>query len=139
MISDSDMFSMRLHVSNWVQAAPSTIDGLDNNHYTINSTITLDNQSLLNVPIPNTKLGTLWSAQLSDSRVAGLYITEHNVRSLLQLAEGVNQNPENSQRAARELFNFLTQRDDILSLSEEDLNSLEEKLTGKASIEDDIE
>jgi hypothetical protein len=82
-------------------------------------------------------LGTLRSALLSDSRVVGLYITERNVRNLLQLAGGINQSPKNSQRAAREVLNFITQGDDILLLSQGDLNSLEETWTGRVRFEDD--
>ncbi len=92
---------MRRNISNWIQAAPSTVAGLDLEHHSgeLDIAPTLDHQSLLRIPVPNTKLGTLHSAALVESRVEGLFITEQNVTKLLQLAGG--------EEPARQLLNFL--------------------------------
>ena len=79
LTNDSDIISMRRNnVSNWIQAAPSTVTGLDFEQDFREAAIApaLDHQSLLPIPIPNTKLGTLRSAALVESWVEGLFITE---------------------------------------------------------------
>jgi len=102
-----------------------------------NIPITLGHQNMLNLRIPNTKLGTLRSASFVESRVIGLYITEHNVRVLLQMAGGPYQTTENSARAARTLLNLLTgnqvevEQDNLLLLKGEDLNTIERIWTGE--------
>ncbi|KAH8600542.1 hypothetical protein B0O99DRAFT_682232 [Bisporella sp. PMI_857] len=73
--------------------------------------------------MPNTKLGTLHSAALVESRVEGLYITEQNVIRLLQLSGG--------EEPARRLLNFLSKWDELFLLTGDDLDDLEEAWTGK--------
>jgi hypothetical protein len=85
LTDDSDIVSMRRNISNWIQAPPSTVTGLDFEQDLGEPNVppAPDHQSLLPLPIPNTKLGTMHSAALVESRVVGLYITEQNVRNLL--------------------------------------------------------
>jgi hypothetical protein len=120
LTDDSDIISMRRNISNWIQAAPSTVAGLDfeQDFGEHNIASTPDHQSSLRIPIPNTKLGTLRSAALIESRVEGLFITEQNVTKLLQLAGG--------EEPARQLLNFLAKWNELLLLTGDDLDDLEE-------------
>jgi len=126
LTDDSDIISMRRNISNWVQAAPSTVAGLDFEQDFGEHDIApaLDHQSLLRIPIPNTKLGTLRSAALVESRVEGLFITEQNVTKLLQLAGG--------EEPARQLLNFLAKWNELLLLTGDDLDDLEEAWMGRS-------
>jgi hypothetical protein len=67
---------------------------------------------MLTVSIRNTKLGTLRSASFIDSRVIGLYATEHNFKSLIRMS---------GQNAAMDVLNFLSRREDLLLLERQDL------------------
>jgi hypothetical protein len=126
LTDDSDIISMRRNISNWIQAAPSTVAGLDFKQDFGEHDIApaLDHQSLLRIPIPNTKLGTLRSAALVESRVEGLFITEQNVTKLLQLAGG--------EESARQLLNFLAKWNELLLLTGDDLDDLEEAWMGRS-------
>ncbi len=125
LTDDSDIVSMRKNISNWIQAPPSTTTAPDFEQDLREPNIIppLDHQSLLPVHIPNTKLGTLHSAALVESRIEGLYITEQYVRKLLQLAGG--------EEPARQLLNFLSKWDELFLLTGDDLDDLEEAWTGR--------
>lgn len=125
LTDDSDIISMRRNISNWIQAAPSTVTGLDLEQDFGGPDIVpaLDHQSLLRIPIPNTKLGTLHSAALVESRVEGLFITKENVTKLLYLAGG--------EEPARQMVNFLAKWDELLLVTRDDLDDMEEAWTGK--------
>jgi hypothetical protein len=127
LTDDSDIMSMRRNISNWIQAAPSTIVGPDFEQDLGPPDIAprLDHQSLLGISIPNTKLGTLRSASLAESRIEGLFITEQNVTKFLQLA-GVED-------SARQLVNFLAKWNELLLLTGDDLDELEEIWIGRSS------
>jgi hypothetical protein len=131
LTDDSDIISMRRNISNWIQAPPSTVAGLDfeQDLREPNVPSTLDHQSLLPLPIPNTQLGTFHSAALVESRLEGLYITEQNVRKLLQLAGG--------QDPARQLVNFLSKWDELFLLTGDDLDDLEEVWTERSRAADE--
>ena len=129
-VSDSDIFSMRRKVSDWVQAAPSTIYGLEADENFTDPSIELDHPAPLTMPIPNTRLGTIRSASLVDSRLVGLYITEDNVVGLLQSAGGLAQDVTKSRKVARTMVNFLTQWD-VLSLTGHDIDCIEQVWTGE--------
>jgi len=124
LTNDSDIISMRRNISNWIQAAPSTVAGPDfeQDFGEHDLAPALDHQSLLRIPIPNTKLGTLHSAALVEARVEGLFITEQNVTKLLQLAGGED--------PARQLLNFLAKWNELLLLTGDDIDDLEEAWTG---------
>lgn len=124
LTDDSDIASMRRNISNWIQAPPSTAAAFDFEQDLREPNIAppLDHQGLLPLPIPNTRLGTLHSAAFVDSRIEGLYITEQNVKSFLELAGGPN----------RELLNFLSKWDELILLTGDDLNDLEEAWTGRS-------
>ena len=126
LTDDSDMISMRRNISNWIPAAPSTAAGLDfeQDFGEPDMAHALDHQNLLPISIPNTKLGTLRSAALVESQVEGLFITEQNVTKLLQLAGGED--------PARKLFNFLAKWDELLLLTGDDLDDLEQAWTGRS-------
>jgi hypothetical protein len=132
MSNDSDIMSMQQRVLNWVPPPPSTIgETFSFEEGFVNSPLVLDHASILPMPIPNTTLGTMRSASLIDSRINGLYITEHNVRILLQLAGGAQRKTSHSEKAARDLINFLTRWDELFLLTGEQLGILEETWTGE--------
>ncbi|PQE30536.1 1,4-alpha-glucan branching enzyme protein [Rutstroemia sp. NJR-2017a WRK4] len=126
LTDDSDIMSMRRNISNWIQAAPSTIAGPDfeQDFGAHDSAPHLDHQSLLGISIPNTKLGTLRSASLAESRIEGLFITEQNVAKLLQLA--------GAEDSARQLINFLAKWNELLVLTGDALDELEETWIGRS-------
>jgi len=129
LANDSDIMSMRRHISDWIQPPPSVVES-DSDVESAIPTGVLDHQDLLPLQIPNTKLGTLRSASLVNSRVVGLYIAEHNVRTLLQLAAGPQPQPPNSERAAREIVSFLTKWDELIVLDGDSINHIESAWTG---------
>jgi hypothetical protein len=128
LTDDSDIMSMRRNISNWIQAAPSTVAPPDfEQDVGVNDiTSALDHQSLLSMPIPNTKFGTLRSASLVEARVEGLLITEQNVVKLLQVAGG--------QEPARQLLNFFAKWNELLLLTGDDLDELEETWIGRSRV-----
>ena len=136
LANDSDIMSMRRHISDWIQPPPSTV-GSDFDAESANPTVVLDHQSLLPLQIPNTKLGTLRSASLVNSRVVGLYIAEHNVRTLLELAAGTPQNTSHSEKAAREILSFLTRWEELIVLNGDDIDKIDMTWTGKPRIMDE--
>jgi hypothetical protein len=136
LANDSDIMSMRRHISDWIQPPPSTV-GSDFDAESANPTVVLDHQNLLPIQIPNTKLGTLRSASLVNSRVIGLYITEHNVRNFLELAAGTPPNTSHSEKAARELVSFLTRWDELIVLDGDDIDKIDMTWTGKPRITDE--
>jgi hypothetical protein len=136
LANDSDIMSMRRHVSDWIQPPPSTV-GSDFDAESANPTVVLDHQNLLPIQIPNTKLGTLRSASLVNSRVVGLYIAEHNVRTFLELAAGTPQNTSHSEKAAREVLSFLTRWEELIVLSGDDIDKIDMTWTGKPRITDE--
>jgi hypothetical protein len=136
LANDSDIMSMRRHISDWIQPPPSTVVS-DFDAESANPTVVLDHQNLLPIQIPNTKLGTLRSASLVNSRMIGLYIAEHNVRAFLELAAGTPQNTSHSERAARELVSFLTRWDELIVLDGDDIDKIDMTWTGKPRIADE--
>jgi hypothetical protein len=116
LTADSDIFSVYPHKQtlDWLQDMELNSGG---------PTAALDHQSLLKTPIPNTKLGTLRSCSLIKSSTAGIYLTEHNVRPLLEYAV--------AETGARKIINFITQWDEIFLLTGEDLYNMEEIWTGE--------
>jgi hypothetical protein len=133
LANDSDIMSMRRQISDWIQPPPSVV-GSDSDVESANPTGVLDHQNLLSIQIPNTKLGKLRSASLVNSRVVGLYIAEHNIRTLLQLAAGTPQNTSHSEKAAREILSFLTRWNELMVLNGDDIDKIEMIWTGKPRI-----
>lgn len=64
------------------------------------------------------------SAALVESRVEGLFITEQNVTKLLELSGG--------EEPARQLLNFLAKWNELLVLTGDDLDDLEEAWMGRS-------
>ncbi|TVY81443.1 hypothetical protein LSUE1_G006252 [Lachnellula suecica] len=134
---DSDIFSMRRNISGWIQAPPSTIGDFEFHHQGAETAVVIDQQELLPMQIPNTKLGTLRSASIVHYRAIGLCITEDNVtdtlpqRATRQFAHPGNKEPRDKFRqAARDLINFIARWDELLLITEEDLDTMEENWTG---------
>jgi hypothetical protein len=138
----STMSSMRRDVSRWIPAPPSTVlDDLktaseSEGHEDKTSSMPLDHQALLDIQIPNTKLGSLRSASKSDRRFACLYLTEGLLPSFLQVIAGRRDNKDSTEKAARQIINFVTQFDDVLVMSKGDLDMIESLWTGKAIASD---
>jgi hypothetical protein len=126
--ADSDIFSMRRNISNWIQAPP-TVAGfdLDQEFEQPDQPSGLDHQSLLPLPIPNTKLGTIHSARLIESRIESLYLNEQNIGELLK---------RGGQEPARQLLNFLSKWNEHFLLTADDLDDLEETWTGRPNVPD---
>ncbi|KAJ6020763.1 hypothetical protein N7540_006267 [Penicillium herquei] len=87
-------------------------------------------QSLLNVSIPNATLGTVRSAQISNFRFECLYITDDSIPSFFELIEGRNKSKSHIESTARTFINFVTQFDEILVISGQNLDLLESLWTG---------
>jgi len=78
--------------------------------------VALEFQSILPAAIPDIKCGAVRSAVLNDHRFVCLFVTESNVTSLLYLAGGLSQTPDDSKKAARELFDEISRWDEVLFL-----------------------
>lgn len=92
----------------------------------------VDHEGVLTMPIPQTKPGTFCSASVYNATISGLRVTEDNVKIMLRLAEGEG---GKAKKAARELLNFLGHWDEILSISEADLDQLESTWTSNHEIQ----
>lgn len=133
----SEMSSMRRDVSRWIPAPPSTVfneleiasesDGHEND----NSSKPLDHQDFLDIQIPNTTLGSLRSASKIDRRFACLYLTDGLLPSFLEVIAGPRDSKDNTEKAARQIINFVSQFDDVLVMAKRDLNMIESLWTGK--------
>ncbi|KAL4970918.1 uncharacterized protein BDV14DRAFT_162284 [Aspergillus stella-maris] len=136
-IVDSEIFSMRRVVNNWIPAPPSTVFGgievpgdfLDEEKHVLMS---LDHQELLGFPIPNTKLGSIRSASVVDFRFACFCLTHRHIPSFLEIIGGRWENKTSTMKAARHIINFITQFDEVLVMSGADLELLEQLWTGTA-------
>ncbi|GCB27320.1 hypothetical protein AAWM_10205 [Aspergillus awamori] len=136
-IVDSEVFSMHRVVSNWIPAPSSTIfDGIEGPGEFLDGEarlqMSLDHRELLGVQIPNTKLGSIRSASVVDSRFACFYLTQRLIPSFLEIIGGRYENKNNTFKAARHIINFITQFDEVLVMSGEDLELLEQLWTGTA-------
>lgn len=98
-------------------------------HFDLEPTPNLQ-ESVLSIRIPNTKRGSLRAASIVDSRICGVRLTEDNCERVLQFAGGVGQNDQKSRRFVREIVHFLLKWDELIAISETDLDYLEESWTG---------
>ena len=125
---------MRGRISNWIPAPPTIAEELelelelDQDQFSTPPSLSHD--TMLPIPIPNTALGSLRTASIFDSRVFGLRLTEDNIHAMLRLARGVTKNEEKSARAARDILNFLARWNELISVSEADLDYLESTWVG---------
>jgi hypothetical protein len=136
LANNSDIMSMRGQISDWIQPPPSAV-GSDFDAESANPSVVLDHQNPLPIQIPNTKLGILRSASLVNSQVVGLYITEHNVRTFLELAAGASQNTSRSEKAAREVVSFLTRWEELIVLDGDDIDKIDMTWTKKPRVIDE--
>ena len=137
---DSDVLSLgesslrerilRERIANWMPGPPTIVDAHELEQVGVSEPESITHESVLQTPIPNTALGSLRSASIFDSRIFGLRITEENVKSILRLAGGMTRSEDKSQTIARNIINFLTRWDELLSVSGEDLDNLESTWTG---------
>jgi hypothetical protein len=95
------------------------------------SSMPLDHQELLDIQIPNTTLGSLRSASKIDRRFTCLYLTDDLLPSFLQVIAGPRDSKDNTEKAARQIINFVSQFDDVLVMAKRDLNMIESLWTGK--------
>ncbi|CAI7636422.1 unnamed protein product [Penicillium glandicola] len=138
---DSDIFSTCGSVFNWIPpprsvATPRSIatEDIAESSFTANwdqfESSLPTHEAMLNAPIPNTELGSLRSAFISNFRFVCLYITSDLVPSLLELIGGKSGTKANIESVARRLINFVTQFDEVLVMSGRDLDLLEMLWTG---------
>lgn len=134
-VQDSDIFSTYGNVLSWIPPPRSIADedfaessSTANRHQFESSLST--HEAMLNTPIPNTELGSLRSASISNFRFVCLYITSELVPSLCELMGGKNETNTNIESVARRLINFVTQFDEVLVMSGRDLELLETLWTG---------
>ena len=124
------------NISNWIPAPPSTINMMDLDDDIDYPAVAPEHQDLLPIAIPNTKLGLVRSAHITEFRFICLQITQSNVETLLWLASGHYQNKDDSFRAARELVNFIKRWDEMLLLNGADIDELEYLWTGNMRLDD---
>jgi hypothetical protein len=127
-IMDSDIFSMRRDISNWVPAPPSTVLTqstlvVNREHYSPSSSV--EEQTMLDIRIPNTKLGSVRPASSAKFRFVCLYLTETLIPSFLQVIGGRQYSESKTEKAARAIIKFITQFDEVLVMSKADLDLLE--------------
>ncbi|KAL4993507.1 hypothetical protein BDV10DRAFT_189895 [Aspergillus recurvatus] len=134
-IVDSEIFSMRRDVNSWIPAPPSTVfndteelnGALDEDGP---SPMSLEHQTVLEFQLPNTKLGSVRSASLVDSRFDCFYLTQRHIPSFLQVVGGRQNNQTNTEKAARHIINFIIQFDEVLVMSGAGLELVERLWTG---------
>ncbi|KAF2185265.1 hypothetical protein K469DRAFT_688077 [Zopfia rhizophila CBS 207.26] len=134
---NTDAFSMRRNISNWMPAPPSNTGGLDLDDELGIPILALEHQSMLSFTIPNTRMGPVRSALLTDYHFVCLYLNGINVTSLLQLAAGPFQNIDASSKAARDLVNQIGKWDELLTLTGAAIDDLEYIWTGKTRSDSD--
>ena len=88
---------------------------------------------VLPTSIPDTELGSLRSACVVDYRISGVRMNKRNTKAMLRLAEGTKGSKSKSQDAARKALNLMARWDEVISLSEDDLNYLEVAWTNATS------
>lgn len=117
---------MRGYVSNWIPPAPSTVHAGDLGLDLEDTAAELDHQSMLKISIPNTKLGTMRSASLVECQFIGLHLTEDSVRTMLHVYKQLGQAKE----VARKILNFLAGDDELLLVTQDNLDDFELQWTG---------
>ncbi|KAJ5189060.1 hypothetical protein N7491_005384 [Penicillium cf. griseofulvum] len=132
---DSDIFSTCGSVFNWIPPPRSiAAEDIAESSFTANqdqleSSLSA-HEAMLNAPIPNTELGSLRSAFISNFSFVCLYITSDLVPSLLEMIGGKYETKASIESVARRLINFVTQFDEVLVMSGRDLELLEMLWTG---------
>lgn len=133
-LADSDIFSMRRDISNWIPAPPSTVfGGFTESAPVVNSQDYPPSTSLEEQAIPNSKHGSVRPVSSANFRFVCLHLTERLVPSFLQVVGGPWDNKSNKEKAARLIINFITQFDEVLVMSYEDLNLFEMLWTDAAA------
>lgn len=132
---DSEIFSTYGNVLNWIPPPRSiAVEDIAESSFTANRDQDESNlpthEAILNIPVPNTELGSFRSASISNFRFVCLYITSDLVPSLLELMGGKYETSTNIESVARRLINFVTQFDEVLVMSGRDLDLLEMLWTG---------
>ncbi|OJJ73135.1 hypothetical protein ASPBRDRAFT_194103 [Aspergillus brasiliensis CBS 101740] len=137
-LMDSEIFSMRRNVSDWIPGPPSTSFPSDEeNAFEVPDVDdaplpSLNHETLLGMHIPNSKLGLVRSALLNEFRYDCFYLTRSLVPSFLEVVGGRRQNADNKERAARHIINFIVQFDDVMVMSGASLALAESLWTGVA-------
>ena len=133
--NDSDILSMRGDISEWIQPPPDLIDEfVISTDHTLPETSFEHQRKLDSIERNNLyndlSFTTIRSTALVESRIVGSQITENNVRTLLRLAGGLEQDPKLSEKGARQLLTFLAKRPHLLLITKESLDHLESTWTG---------
>jgi hypothetical protein len=130
--NDSEVQSRRQQIATWIPAPPTNVGDLE----PLFAFEALEAQSVpdtaLGISIPNTKRGTVRSAADFESRVSGLRLTEDNCQRVFDFESGLLREGEKSVKAARDLINFVAKWDEVIQVSEQDLDFLEDLWTGDA-------
>jgi hypothetical protein len=129
---DDDIQSTKQRVHDWLGPTPPT-SGYDFEHL---QTVAEDDPEILHsdrflsMDPPKTRLGSVRFASMVDFRFSSLDITEDNLGTLL-LQSGETDAVSDIRKHARQLINMITGWDELLLISQYDLNEVEHMWTGK--------
>lgn len=131
--NDSDIFSLRRHISSWAEPTPSKTFGVEPSIDDQTGVAPPDKEkNRLDGLIPELAQVTTRSASMVRFRVVGLCLDERCAVFLKEIANTIEQPSASFRSEARSLINFMTQWSDLIILNFEDLSKLDETWTGKA-------
>ncbi|GKZ37575.1 hypothetical protein AbraIFM66950_009188 [Aspergillus brasiliensis] len=137
-IMDSEIFSMRRNISDWIPGPPSTALPSDDEHIFEVPDVddeplpSLNHEALSGMNIPNSEFGMVRSAFLNEFQYDCFYLTESLVPSFMEVIGGRYQSADSKEKAARQLIKFITQFDEVMVMSGADLALVENLWTGVA-------
>ncbi|KAF2095704.1 hypothetical protein NA57DRAFT_79416 [Rhizodiscina lignyota] len=132
---ESEILSRRGQIAHWIPAPPTVMETLEPLEDFDWVQAPIPHESVLAIPIPNTQRGSLQSASIFESRIFGLRLTEDNYEKILQFAGGLAREHDKSRRAARDIVNFISTWDELIAISEADLDYLEDSWAGDVHAE----
>ena len=141
LVEDDDIISMRRDIESWIPTPPSTCGEQSvTDELPEDSSTYIRPESVLPFRIPNTSLGSVRSALLTDFRFSCLYITSDNLEELLEAELQRRRTTKyeysvSQLKPQKDLFLFLKKWDEYLMLSEQQLVNIELWWTGRSSFD----
>jgi hypothetical protein len=127
---ESEILSRREQIANWIPAPPTVMETFEPLEHFDLTPIPVLHENVLSIPIPNTQRGSLRTASIFESRIFGLRLTEDNCKRVLEFAGGPGREDNKCRKAARDIVNFIAQWDELIAISEADLDYFEDSWTG---------
>src|SRR5579871_2801259 len=132
--TDSDIFSFNGRIVDWIPVPPTNVDPFESHQANTERPTPIDHKYVLPIQIPTTRLGSLRSTRIFDARIYGLRVTEEFAKAELTLRNDPAYKHIRLQMDIKFMKFLIKKVDNFLSISEEDLDYMEEIWTNDPDI-----